>query len=173
MSTPDYDKLLNARPTEELENAYEALNRAYDHPEQLLHADVSLFENLDLRVFAYFDRDDVFYVNKAGRRLLNRRLPLIEADAPKAPPIFWLDDHRSFLAADGLARTTRRALGNVRELVTLSWGKTWFEGMKFPILSLTGQPLALLFAGNEIKPSRQIRNIAERYQLTQTGVGTN
>ncbi len=170
---PDYDTLLQTDLPEALESAYESINGAFDRPEQLAQANVSLFERLDLCVFAYFDREDVFYVNKAGRDVLNIRRPIAEPRAAKPPPIFWLENDKPFQSADRFVLVRRQVITETRELVTLSWGKTWFEGAKFPILSVTGQPIAILFAGRELAPSQQIRQVAEHYQLTQTGIGGN
>lgn len=170
---PDYDKLLQTGLPGALEDAYSSINGAFDQPEQLLQADVRAFEELPCCIFAYFNREDVFYVNKTGRSILGIRYPLTEAKVPKAPPIFWLEDDSSFLNADQFVLSRRQALANARELVTLSWGKTWLDGIKFPILSVTGQPMAILFAGAELAPSQQIRRVADHYQLTQTGTGEN
>lgn len=170
---PDYEKLLQANLPEALESAVESLNRSYDQPEQLLQADVSAFEGLDCCVFAYFSRDDVFYVNRAGRALLAARTPLLHKSPVKPPPIFWLDDEPSFVAADRLVASRGQPLLNLQELVTLSWGKTWFVGAKFPIQSITGQNLAILFAGKEIPASQQIRQVAEHYRSRNCGLGDN
>ena len=165
---PDYEKLLQARLPEALETALESLDRAFDQPDQLLEADVSLFESLELCVFAYFSRDDIFYLNRAGRGLLKLKFPsLDQKNGSAAPPIFWLENEHALAQADSLVAQRSQALFNVRELVTLSWGKTWFEGAKFPIRSLTGQTLAILFAGHELSPSQQVRQVAEHYQLSQ------
>lgn len=173
MYMPDYDKLLQARLPEALETAYESINGSFEHPEQLLHANVSQFEELETCCFAYFNREDVFYVNKVGRKMLSLSCPTAEPHAPKAPPIFWLEDDHILKAADHLVFARGQLIPDARELVTLSWGKTWLDGIKFPILSITGQPMAILFAGKELAPSQQIRQIAEQYQLANTGIGGN
>ena len=170
---PDFDKLLQAPLPEALEDAFQSLNGAYDAPEQLLQADVSALEILDCLAFAYFNRDEVFYVNAAARKLLHPKLPSMACPPPRVPPVFWLDDHEPFLLADQLVWANRRPLASAREIVTLSWGKTWMEGIKLPILSATGQPMAILFAGAELQPSQQIRRVAEQYQLSLSGFGDN
>ncbi|MDQ8201586.1 hypothetical protein [Pelagicoccus sp. SDUM812003] len=164
----DYQKLLQARLPEALESALESIDRAFDRPEQLLQADVSLFEDLGLCVFAYFNRDDIFYLNKAGRQTLKLKLPTVDSSkSASTPPIFWLENELALAQADALVTQKALPLFNVRELVTLSWGKTWFEGAKFPIRNAMGQPLAILFAGRELPPSKQIRQVAKHYELSQ------
>lgn len=170
---PDDSKLLHAKLPRALEFALEGLNGAYDQPEQLLRADVSAFETLPCCVFAYFERDDVFYLNQAGRALLPPRLPATDRARAESPPIFWLEDDPVLTAADSYVASRRLPLPRARELVTLAWGKTWLEGAKFPILSLTGQPLATLFAGRELAPSQQIRQVAQHFQPSPFGFGDN
>lgn len=170
---PNYEKLLQAVRSETLEEAVEAISGVYQAAEDLLSADVTLLEELPLVAFAYFNREDVFYVNKAGRRLLSLKQPYSEVRSPPSPPIFWLEDNKGFIAADRVVYERGQTLMNTRELLTLSWGKTWLEGYKFPIVSTLGKPLAILFAGSETSPSEQIRHVADQYQLTQTGIGDN
>lgn len=167
---PEYEKLLSAQL---LEAAIESIDGAYDCAEQLLGADVSQFEAVKSCVFAYFDRDDVFYVNRAGRKLLDLKRPAMESGSVDAPPIFWLENDHPFGNVDRFLIANRQPLRHTRELVTLSWGKTWLEGTKFPILSVTGKPLAILFAGEQLPASGQIRHAAHQYRLTLTGLGKN
>lgn len=170
---PDYDKLLQARLPEALETAIESIDRAFDQAEQLLHADVGLFEQLDLCVFAYFGRDDVFYLNTKGRQLLKLRLPSLDRQNQGTPPIFWLEDEERLAEADAFVAQRGRPIFGTRELVTLAWGKSWFEGAKFPIRSIKGDTIAILFAGHELAPSKQIQQVAEHYQTSQNQSGEN
>lgn len=167
------DKLLQSNLPDALENAIEEIDGAYDDPKQLIHADVSAFESLSCSVFIYFARDDVFYINEKGRRLLRPKSGSFDEKAPTAPPIFWLEDDSTLQAADNYVAGRQHLLYETRELVTLSWGKTWLEGGKFPIRSILGQTLAILFAGDEIAPSKQIKLVADHYQQALHGNGSN
>ncbi|MBC2606917.1 hypothetical protein [Pelagicoccus albus] len=170
---PEYDKLLQIKLPEALESAIDGIDRSYDLPKQLLDADVSEFEELDCCVFAYFDRDDIFYLNQEGRKLLDMRRSSLDERGRSSPPIFWLEDDAALRAADDFATRRQQPVQGARELVTLSWGKTWLHGTKYPIRSLQGQTIAILFAGYEIPPSRQIKLVAEHYRDTQFGIGEN
>jgi hypothetical protein len=169
----NHDKLLQTSLPDALQTAIEGLDGAYDVPKQLLQADVSSFEPLGCCVFAYFARDDVFYLNQKGRDLLRQKLPRFEPQANTAPPIFWLEDDTNLQAADNFVLRRQRPLFEARELVTLSWGKTWLHGSKFPIRSVLGHPLAILFAGHEVAPSQQVKLVAEHYQNAQHTTGDN
>ncbi|MDQ8186447.1 hypothetical protein [Pelagicoccus sp. SDUM812002] len=169
----NYDKLLQANLPDALQSAIENLDGAFDIPKQLLQADVSSLEPLNCCVFAYFARDDVFYLNQKGRELLRQKQPSFERKAQSAPPIFWLEDDPNLQAADNYVASRQRPLFETRELITLSWGKTWLHGSKFPIRSILGHPLAIIFAGHEVPPSQQIKLVAEHYQTTQQGTGDN
>lgn len=170
---PDYEKLLNAKLPEALESALEELDGRYELPKQLLQANVATFEDLPCMLFAYFDRNDIFYLNKRGRQMLSMKLPTLERSPNEAAPIFWLEDDASLQAADDYVAGRQLPLLKTRELITLPWGKTWVEGAKFPIRSRQGQTLALLFAGHEVPPSRQITQVAEHYSTAQQGFGDN
>ncbi|MDQ8199191.1 hypothetical protein QEH56_13565 [Pelagicoccus enzymogenes] len=167
------DKLLQANLPDALQSAIEEIDGAFDVPKQLLRADVSSFESLECCVFAYFARDDVFYLNQKGRELLRRKQPRFEPQTQSPPPLFWLEDDSNLQAADDFVASRQRPIFETRELVTLSWGKTWLHGSKFPIRSVLGQPLAILFAGHEVPPSQQIKLVAEHYQNAQHGTGNN
>lgn len=170
---PNYDKLLQATLPDALQSAIEGIDGAYDVPKQLLQADVSAFENLSHCVFAYFARDDVFYLNQKGRDLLRQTQPHFEPKTNSAPPIFWLEDDANLQAADNYVTGRQLPIFETRELVTLSWGKTWLHGSKFPIRSVLGHPLAILFAGHEVAPSKQIKLVADHYQAALQGTGEN
>ena len=144
---PDYEKLLQASLPEALDAAVESINFTYDSADALLQAEVSLIEDLNYTVFAYFNRDDVFYVNKAGRRLLQIRESLFETPRAKPAPIFWLEEDNHRINDDRDVIESCRPKHHVNELVTLSWGKTWLRGSKYPVRSSMGVPLARLFAG--------------------------
>lgn len=167
------ETLPNAQLPDALESALSSVCGVFDRPDQLLGANVEQFESLSEIVFAYFGRDDVFYVNKAGRRLLHRALPTLDALKPKPPPIFWLDDDRSFRFADERVIESACPLFDAQELVALHWGKTWLRGVKLPLLSRKGSPIALLFAGREIPGSEQIRRVASQYKPAKATSGIN
>lgn len=169
----DHDTSFPSFLPEAFGDAFGTLSGKFDRPEELLKANVKQLEELACCVFAYFSRDDVFYVNAAARALLKPAVPSFGPRPASAPPIFWLEDNETFLQADRLVLTRRRALPEARELVTFSWGKSWLDGAKFPILSASGVPIAILFAGREIVPSNQIRRVADHYQLTLQGTGYN
>lgn len=170
---PDYEKLLQANYPEALQLALEELDSKYQIPKELLQVDVSALEQLPIVVFAYFDRNDIFYLNRAGRELLDMKLPAFDRPSSLATPIFWLEEDPALLSADEYVAGSQRPLVKTRELVTLSWGKSWLEGMKFPIRSQKGQTLAILFAGQEISPSKQISQVAEHFTNTLNGFGDN
>lgn len=170
---PDYDNLLKTTLPDSLEGAIRGIDRIFDIPKQLLQADVSHFEHLSCSVFAYFDRNDVFYVNQCGRKLLSMRRPSFEKDRDTSPPIFWLEDDSPLIAADEFVTRRQTPVHETRELITLSWGKTWLHGTKYPIRSVNGQTIALLFAGYEVPPSKQIELVANHYRNSQTGTGNN
>lgn len=170
---PDYNKLLNAKLPEALESAIEEMDGHYELPKQLLQVNVASFEDLPCILFAYFDRNDIFYLNKRGRQLLTMKLPTFDRAPNEASPIFWLEEDPALQAADDYVAGRQLPLLKTRELVTLTWGKTWVEGAKFPIRSRNGQTLALLFAGQEVPPSRQINQVAEHYSTAQQGFGDN
>ena len=170
---PNYEKLLQAKLPEALESAIEGIDRAFEIPKQLLQANVSAFEELSCCVFGYFARDDIFYLNKKGRELLKMRVPTLDQHRNAAPAIFWLEDDTNLAAADQFVAGRQVPIVETRELITLSWGKTWLHGSKFPIRSIQGQTIALLFAGYELAPSRQIKLVADHYQHTQQGFGDN
>lgn len=170
---PDYDKLLQAKLPEALEAALAEIDRAFEIPKQLLQADVSAFEELNCSVFGYFARDDIFYLNKKGRELLKMRVPTLDQNHNPAPAIFWLEDDATLAAADQYVAGRQIPILETRELITLSWGKTWMHGSKFPIRNRQGQTIAIFFAGHELAPSRQIRLVADHYQETQFGIGDN
>ncbi|EDY83589.1 hypothetical protein VDG1235_3216 [Verrucomicrobiia bacterium DG1235] len=170
---PDYDKLLQAKLPQALENAIDEIDGAHQRPEQLLQADVSSFEKLNCCVFAYFARDDIFYLNQKGRSLLRLKLPTLDQKRNVAPPIFWLEDDSNLLSADQYVAERQLPIFETRELITLSWGKSWLHGAKFPIRSTHGQTIALLFAGRELEPAKQIKLVADHYQNQQQGFGDN
>ncbi len=170
---PDYEKLLQASLPEALDAAVDSINFAYENADALLEAEVSLIEDLNYTVFAYFNRDDVFYVNKAGRRLLQIRDCLTETTRSKPAPIFWLEESSDRLVDDRDVIESCRPKHHVNELITLSWGKTWLRGSKYPIRSTMGMPLAILFAGREMAGSEQIRRVVTRFQRSHNEFGDN
>lgn len=170
---PDYENLLHASLPEALDSAIESLNFKFSDPEALMGADVSAFEELNTRIFAYFNRDDVFYINKAGRHLLNIDDTTFERNPTKSNPIFWLSDDFERASEDRDVIASCRPKHHVRELITLSWGKTWLRGSKFPIRATNGLPLAILFAGREMSSSEQIRHAASAVTQTVKQEGIN
>lgn len=170
---PNYDKLLKAKLPEALDAALEEIDHVYEIPKQLLKANVSAFEELSCCVFGYFARDDIFYLNKKGRELLKMRGPTVEENQNAAPAIFWMEDDKNLAAADQFVAGRQIPIFETRELITLSWGKTWMHGSKFPIRNVLGQTIAIFFAGHELPPSSQIKMVADHYQNTQFGIGDN
>jgi len=146
-----------AAQVEQLDAAIADLRLERDRPDPLLRADVSGLERLDFCVFLYRCRDDVFYLNRAGRRLLLLPESPFAPAAARPAPLFWLEDRPSSLREDQLVLHAGKPLREIRELVTLAWGKTWLEGEKRPVAAPDGPPAALLFAGSEMPPARQIR----------------
>lgn len=171
--TPDYQKLLQTKLPEALGEAIGEIDQAFDLPRQLMQAEVSAFEALDCCVFAYFARDDVFYLNRRGRNLLRPKVPTLDPDPAGAPAIFWLEEDAPLKDADNYVAERQQPLYETRELITLSWGKTWLHGTKFPVRSLQGRTIALIFAGHEIAPSKQIKLVADHYQNAKYGNGDN
>lgn len=170
---PNYDKLLQASLPEALDAAIEAINFVYESGEQLLKADVTALEELNYTVFAYFSRDDVFYVNRAGRRLLELPEDTFTTCPSCSAPIFWLDEDIQRISDDRDVVETCRPKHHVKELVTLSWGKTWLRGSKYPIRSSAGAPIAVLFAGRELLGSEQIKHATALFDQTNTEFGKN
>lgn len=170
---PYHDTPIPAELPEVFEDAYQAINFACEKAHDLLQADVRLLETIDLCIFAYFNRDEVFYVNPVGRALLEPASPAFGPKPPRSEPIFWLEDNDTFAHADHLVLARRRPIAAARELVTFSWGKSWLEGAKLPILARDGSPIAILFAGREIAPANQIRRVADHYHLTLQETGNN
>lgn len=170
---PDYEKLLQANLPDALESALEELDRAFDIPKQLLQANVGSLEDLPCCVFGYFARDDIFYLNKKGRELLRMRAPTLDATPKNAPAIFWLEDDATLAAADQFVADRQIPISETRELITLSWGKTWMHGSKYPVRNIQGQTIAIFFAGQELPPSSQIKLVADHFQERKTQLGEN
>ena len=170
---PNYDKLLQASLPEALDSAIESINFVYETGEQLLKADVTALEELNYTLFAYFSRDDVFYVNQAGRRLLEIPEDAFNKSPTRSAPIFWLDEDIQRISDDRDVVETCRPKHHVKELVTLSWGKTWLRGSKYPIRSTAGAPIAVLFAGRELLGSEQIKRAASQIDQTNKEFGVN
>ncbi len=170
---PNYDKLLQASLPEALDAAIESINFEHETTESLLDANVSEFERLNYCVFAYFTRDDLFYLNQAGRRLLETYESPVEPARATFNPEFNLTANPFHASDDRDVIETCRPKHHVKELVSLSWGNTWLRGSKYPIRSTTGIPLAIVFAGREMLGSEQIRNAAFRQSAFQNYNGDN
>jgi len=170
---PDYYKLLQASLPESLDAAIDSINFEYDGAESLLEADVTDLEQLNYCVFAYFTRNDIFYLNRSGRRLLDIYRSPFEASRTISKPRFRLGSDPVLSSDDRDVVETCRPKHHVRELISLSWGATWLRGSKFPIRSNTGVPLAVLFAGREMLGSDQITNALQRQSHNQPNFGGN
>ena len=170
---PNFDKPLHAALPEALDAAVDSVNFTYDSSESMLQADVSLLEELNFCVFAYFNRDDVFYVNRHGRQLLDLPTSPIEPQASRPAPIFWLEENTQRNDDDVAVVQSCSPKHDVKELITLSWGKTWLQGSKYPIRSKAGVPLAILFAGREVPGSEQIRRVVTQFQKSHNEFGDN
>ncbi|MFL3659865.1 MAG: hypothetical protein ACJ07L_17680 [Opitutales bacterium] len=68
---PDYEKLLQASMPEALDSPIDTVNFVYQNADQLLQANVSALDDLNYCVFAYFNRDEIFYLNQSGRRIIS------------------------------------------------------------------------------------------------------
>ncbi len=170
---PNYDKLLQASLPEALDAAIDSINFEHKDVESLLEANVAEFESLNFCVFGYFTRDDVFYLNLAGRRLLDLYRSPFEPNRVAPKPRFSLGANPFHACDDRDVIETCRPKHHVKELISLSWGDTWLRGSKYPIRSTTGLPLAILFAGREMLGSEQIRNASLRHKAFQHQYGDN
>ncbi len=170
---PNYDKLLQASMPEALDAAIETINFEHADTDSLLEANVAEFESLNYCCFGYFTRDDIFYLNRAGRRLLETYQSPIEPFRSVAKPVFTLGLSPSHASDDRDVIETCRPKHHVKELISLSWGDTWLRGSKYPIRSTSGVPLAILFAGREMLGSEQIKNVSIRHQTFQHNYGEN
>ena len=151
----DYDKLLQASMPEALDSAIEAVNFAHESGEELIKADVSSFEGLNFCIFAYFNRDELSYLNRTGRKLLSAYQSIMERKPMEAH--FSLVSHFESSQDDRDVIENCRPKHHVRERVDLSWGQTCLRGSKYPIRAVNGVPIAILFAGREMLGSEQIR----------------
>jgi len=172
-SMPNYDKLLQASLPEALDTAFDSINFVYESGEQLLKADVTALEELNYTIFAYFSRDDVFYVNRAGRRLLELPEDAFKNGPTRSAPIFWLDEDIQRVTDDRDVVETCRPKHHVKELITLSWGKSWMRGSKYPIRSVNGAPIAVFFAGRELLGSEQIKHAVTQIDQKNKVFGEN
>ncbi len=170
---PDYNKLLQASLPESLDAAVDSVSFEYEDAESLLGADVSDFEQLNYCVFAYFTRNDIFYLNRSGQRLLDLYHSPFETSRAISKPRFRLSGDPSLESDDRDVIEACRPKHHVKERISLSWGATWLHGSKFPIRSTTGVPLAVLFAGREMLGSDQIQNAGRRQCLYQPTHGEN
>ena len=68
---PDYEKLLQASMPEALDSPFDTVNFVYQNADQLLQANVSALDDLNYCVFAYFNRDEIFFLNQSGRRIIS------------------------------------------------------------------------------------------------------
>ncbi|MCH6255248.1 hypothetical protein MLD52_01725 [Puniceicoccaceae bacterium K14] len=171
---PNYDKLLKAEMPTALESAIQSVDFQYENISDLMQANVHLFEELDCIAFAYQNRDDIFYVNREGRKLLNIETRIYEPESEiQSAPIFWLEESIKLAADDYEVISNGTIKENACELVTVSWGKTWVSGIKAPIRSTTGQPIAILFAGAERKGSKQLQTAGSNYKVTHNEFGSN
>ncbi len=170
---PNYDKLLQSSLPEALDAAIETLNFEHDDVDSLLEANVAEFENLNYCVFGYFTRDDIFYLNRAGRRLLEVYQSPLEPNRTVNKPSFSLGANPFHACDDRDVIETCRPKHHVKELISLSWGDTWLRGSKYPIRSTSGIPLAILFAGREMLGSEQIHNASFRHKAFQHQYGDN
>lgn len=170
----NYDKLLKANMPTALESAIQSVDFQYENISDLMKANVHLFEELDCIAFAYQNRDDVFYVNRQGRKLLAiETRPYEPANDILPAPIFWLEESIKLAADDFEAIRSGEIKENACELITVSWGKTWVNGIKAPIRSSKGQPIAILFAGTERSASEQLKTAGRNHKVTHHEFGTN
>ena len=160
---PDYEKLLQASMPEALDAAIDSINFVYENAEELLQANITPLEELNYCVFAYFNRDELFYLNRAGRKLLAPYQSPIERKPAKAT--FSLEKASQGSDDDRDVIENCRPKHHVQERVSVNWGSTWLRGSKFPIRATNGIPIAILFAGREMLASEQIRKV-QRHHLS-------
>jgi len=170
---PNFDKLLHASMPEALDAAIESISFVHKDIDSLLEANVAEFESLNYCVFGYFTRDDVFYLNQAGRRLLDLYQSPLEPGRDVVKPRFSLGANPFHACDDRDVVETCRPKHHIKELISLSWGDTWLRGSKYPIRSTSGLPLGILFAGREMLSSEQIRNASLRHKAFQHHYGDN
>ena len=159
---PDYEKLLQASMPEALDAAVESVNFVYENGEALLQADVSPLEEVNFCVFAYFNREELFYLNRTGRKLLAPYQSIVERSPSEAR--FSLVENFEGSQDDRDVIENCRPKHHVKERVDLSWGHTCLRGSKFPIRAVNGVPIAILFAGREMLASEQIRAASHNLQ---------
>ena len=168
---PDYDKLLQASMPEALDAAIGTVNFVYQNAEQLLEANVRALDGLNYCVFAYFNRDEVFYLNQAGRRILSPYQSPIERRPTNTK--FGLEVDPGAADDDRDVIESCRPKHHVRELISLAWGSSWLRGSKYPIRANNGIPIAILFAGRDMLGSEQIRNLNRLNHNFQNSTAAN
>ena len=168
---PDYYKLLQASMPEALDAAIDTVNFVYQSAEQLLEANVSALNDLNYCVFAYFNRDEIFYLNQSGRRILSPYQSPIERRPTTTK--FGLESDSQAANDDRDVIESCRPKHHVRELISLTWGNTWLRGSKYPIRANNGIPIAILFAGREMLGSEQIRNVSRLTRNFQNSTAAN
>ena len=170
---PNYDELLQASLPEALDAAIETINFEHEDLDSLLEANVAEFEGLNFCVFGYFNRKDVFYLNRAGRRLLEIYQSPFEPSRSVSKPTFSLGLDPFHACDDRDVIETCRPKHHVKELISLTWGDTWLRGSKYPIRSTAGLTMAILFAGREMLGSEQIQHASFRHKAFQHQCGEN
>ncbi len=153
---------------EALDAAFDTINFVFENAKQLLQANVSALEKLNFCVFAYFNREEVFYLNQSGRKLLTPYQSPIEDLSSEAR--FTLESNLQVSWDDRDVIESCRPKHHVREVISLSWGNTWLRGSKYPIRAANGIPIAILFAGREMLGSEQIRNASLQQQYFQNPI---
>ncbi len=170
----NFENMLYANAPSQLDRALESIDLTFDNLDQLLKADLSAFQSLEETVFIYFNREEVFYLNRKGSRLLKRRVATFDPPSSLAStPIFWLEPSLQRAADDLEVMMSGLPKGNVLELVSLSWGKTWMRGEKRPIRNREGRCFALLFSGHEISAAEQIERASTHCRITRKQPGHN
>ena len=154
-SMPDYEKLLQASMPEALDTAVESVNFVYENGEALLQADITTLEELNFCIFAYFNREELFYLNRTGRKLLAPYQSIMDRTASEVR--FSLVENFEGSQDDRDVIENCRPKHHVHERVDLNWGHTCLRGSKYPIRAVNGVPIAILFAGREMLGSEQIR----------------
>jgi hypothetical protein len=157
---PDYEKLLQASMPEALDSPIHTVNFVYQNADQLLQANVSALDDLNYCVFAYFNRDEIFYLNQSGRRIISPYQSPIERR---------LETTKFGLETAALASNDDRDViescppkHHVRELISLSWGIHGFADPSTRSEQTTAFPSLFFLPGAKCSvPSKSATSLAK------------
>tara|TARA_B110000037_G_C17033079_1_gene470373 strand:+ start:414 stop:932 length:519 start_codon:yes stop_codon:yes gene_type:complete len=170
----NFDNILQSYTQSPVQEAVAQIDLQFERLDQLLKADLSQLDSIDESLFIYFNREEVFYLNRLGRKLLKRRAGAFEPPTVLEPtPIFWLEPSLQRAADDLEVMMSSQPKSDVLELVSLAWGKTWMAGTKYPIRNTSGRSIAVLFSGKEIPAAEQIHQASKHCRITRKESGNN